>query len=132
MFFAAAYRGLEGGGFTGQNGPLATISRTFNPGFDWNYELGLRSRCRDNRAQVNATLYQMDYSNRQVTTIIGTSRVTDNAANARIRGLEVETEFIPVDGLTTALSYAYTDAKYRDYIDGSGKASCRERVCKYV
>src|SRR3546814_18103369 len=29
--------------------------------------------------------------------------------------------FIPVDGLTTALSYAYTDAKYRDYIDGSGR-----------
>src|SRR3546814_8377098 len=74
-----------------------------------------------NRAQVKATLYQMDYSNLQVTTIIGTSRVTDNAANARIRGLEVETEFIPVDGLTTALSYAYTDAKYRDYIDGSGR-----------
>src|SRR3546814_1876239 len=72
-----------------------------------------------NRAQVKATLYQMDYSNLQVTTIIGTSRVTDNAANARIRGLEVETEFIPVDGLTTALSYAYTDAKYRDYIDSS-------------
>src|SRR3546814_5215996 len=63
----------------------------------------------------------MDYSKLQVTTIIGTSRVTDNAANARIRGLEVETEFIPVDGLTTALSYAYTDAKYRDYIDGSGR-----------
>src|SRR3546814_21122538 len=100
MFFAAAYRGLEGGGFTGQNGPLATISRTFNPEFAWNYELGLRSRFLDNRAQVNATLYQMDYSNLQVTTIIGTSRVTDNAANARIRGLEVETEFIPVDGLT--------------------------------
>ena len=121
MFYASASRGFKGGGFTGQNGSLATISRTFNPEFAWNYELGLRSRFLDNRAQVNATLYQMDYSNLQVTTIIGTSRVTDNAANARIRGLEVETEFIPVDGLTTALSYAYTDAKYRDYIDGSGR-----------
>src|SRR3546814_2250840 len=63
----------------------------------------------------------MDYSDLQVTTIIGTSRVTDNAADARIRGLEVETQFLPAEGLTTALSYAYTDAKYRDYIDGSGR-----------
>ncbi|USI78654.1 TonB-dependent receptor [Sphingopyxis sp. USTB-05] len=121
MFYASASRGFKGGGFTGQNGSLATISRTFNPEFAWNYELGLRSRFLDNRAQVNATLYQMDYSNLQVTTIIGTSRVTDNAADARIRGAEVETEFIPVEGLTTSLSYAYTDAKYRNYIDGSGR-----------
>src|SRR3546814_4100001 len=121
MFFAAAYRGLEGGGFTGQNGPLATISRTFNPEFAWNYEAGIRSRFLDNRAQVNATLYQMDYSDLQVPTIIGTSRVTDNAADARIRGLEVETQFLPAEGLTTALSYAHTDAKYLDYVDGSGR-----------
>src|SRR3546814_7132730 len=63
----------------------------------------------------------MDYSDLQVTTIIGTSRVTDNAADARIRGLEVETQFLPAEGLTTALSYAYTDAKYLDYVDGSGR-----------
>src|SRR3546814_7778889 len=62
MFYASASRGFKGGGFTGQNGSLATISRTFNPEFAWNYELGLRSRFLDNRAQVNATLYQMDYS----------------------------------------------------------------------
>src|SRR3546814_7948970 len=96
--------------------PRSTRTDTLFP-YTTLFRSGIRSRFLDNRAQVNATLYQMDYSNLQVTTIIGTSRVTDNAANARIRGLEVETEFIPVDGLTTALSYAYTDAKYRDYIE---------------
>ncbi len=121
MLYASASRGFKGGGFTGQNSTLDVISRTFNPEFAWNYEFGLRSRFFDNRAQVNATLYQMDYSNLQVTTIIGTSRVTDNAADARIRGLEVETQFLPAEGLTTAMSYAYTDAKYLDYVDGSGR-----------
>src|SRR3546814_14058197 len=62
----------------------------------------------------------MDYSDLQVTTIIGTSRVTDNAADARIRGLEVETQLLPAEGLTTALSYAYTAAKYLAYVDGPG------------
>src|SRR3546814_1033350 len=90
MFYASASRGFKGGGFTGQNGSLATISRTFNPEFAWNYELGLRSRFLDNRAQVNATLYQMDYSNLQFKTLIVTSRVTDYAATSRIRGLAVD------------------------------------------
>src|SRR3546814_8987836 len=121
MLYASVSRGFKGGGFTGQNSTQATIERTFNPEFAWNYEAGIRSRFLDNRAQVNATLYQMDYSDLQVTTIIGTSRVTDNAADARIRGLEVETQFLPAEGLTTALSYAYTDAKYLDYVDGSGR-----------
>src|SRR3546814_12491317 len=71
--------------------PYTTLFRS------WNYEAGIRSRFLDNRAQVNATLYQMDYSDLQVTTIIGTSRVTDNAADARIRGLEVETQFLPAE-----------------------------------
>lgn len=121
MLYASASRGFKGGGFTGQNTTQATIERTFNPEFAWNYELGVRSRFLDNRAQVNATLYQMDYTNLQVTTIIGTSRVTDNAADARIRGVEIETEFLPVDGWQLSLAYAYTDATYRAYIDGSGR-----------
>src|SRR3546814_9472712 len=81
MLYASVSRGFKGGGFTGQNSTQATIERTFNPEFAWNYEAGIRSRFLDNRAQVNATLYQMDYSDLQVTTIIGTSRVTDNAAD---------------------------------------------------
>src|SRR3546814_3990107 len=62
MLYASVSRGFKGGGFTGQNSTQATIERTFNPEFAWNYEAGIRSRFLDNRAQVNATLYQMDYS----------------------------------------------------------------------
>lgn len=121
MLYASASRGFKGGGFTGQNSTQATIGRTFNPEFAWDYEGGIKSRFLDNHVQLNATAYQMDYSNLQVTTIIGTSRVTDNAANARIRGIELESTFIPFRDLTASLSYAYTDAKYLNYIDGSGR-----------
>src|SRR3546814_4335826 len=67
MLYASVSRGFKGGGFTGQNSTQATIERTFNPEFAWNYEAGIRSRFLDNRAQVNATLYQMDYSDLQGT-----------------------------------------------------------------
>src|SRR3546814_4334110 len=87
MLYASVSRGFKGGGFTGQNSTQATIGRTFNPEFAWNYEAGIRSRFLDNRAQVNATLYQMDYSDLQVTTIIGTSRVRSEEHTSELQSL---------------------------------------------
>src|SRR3546814_13732063 len=123
MLYASVSRGFKGGGFTGQSSTQATIERTFNPEFAWNYEAGIRSRFLDNRAQVNAKLYQLDYSDLQVTTIIGTSRVTDNAADARSRGLEVETQFLPAERLPPPLSSAHTEHRKSDVAGKGGLIS---------
>lgn len=121
MVYVSASKGFKGGGFTGQNTTQAAIERTLNPEYAWSYEAGIKSRLLSDRARFNAALYQMDYSNLQVTTIIGPSRVTDNAASAQIQGLELEAEILATRRLRASLSYAYTDATYQNYIDGSGR-----------
>jgi iron complex outermembrane receptor protein len=50
-------------------------------------------------------------------TINGTpANVTDNAANAEIRGLEIEAFAAPVENLELGMSLTYLDATYRDYL----------------
>ena len=67
----------------------------------WNYELGVKSAWFDRRLIVNAAIYQVDWSNIQVTGRDPTNSFgfIGNAGSARIQGLEFEVQSRPVDGL---------------------------------
>src|SRR3546814_1479183 len=69
------------------------------------------------------------------------SALIQNAAEATLKGVELELTAIPVAGLELSGSLGYTDPKYVRYVDPAtgadlsneiGRASCRERVCQYV
>jgi len=88
-----------------------------------NYELGLKADWHPGNWTIRtniATFYQ-DYQDIQRTqavsdgTNFGTS--TENAAEATIKGGELELWVIPFDGLEFSLNYAYVDAEYGEYSD---------------
>ena len=82
-----------------------------------NYEAGFKSSWFNRRLRFNITAYQLDWSQIQFT-FQGLNGISDtlNAGNARVRGIEADTSFTPLDGLTIAGSAAYTDAKLvKDY-----------------
>ncbi|GGE05103.1 hypothetical protein GCM10011529_09360 [Polymorphobacter glacialis] len=91
--------------------------QAFDPEDVKSYEVGLKSEFFDRRARFNLTGYIMDRKDSQVDissvqfTATGNfnNLVTINApGNTKIRGIEADLTFRPIEGLTLNASYAYT------------------------
>lgn len=90
--------------------------RSFDPESVETWEIGLKTEFWDRRGRFNVAAYTTKYKDIQVdfaaANLEGTTRTTLETVNApgngRIRGVEVELNLAPVDGLTLAVNYAYT------------------------
>lgn len=90
-----------------------------------NYELGIKSDWLDNTLRLNASLYQIDWTNQQLTetspvvrkngSLFATSYTT-NVGESRIRGFELEGQWALAAGWLASLAYSYTDAKIENFI----------------
>jgi iron complex outermembrane receptor protein len=127
FLYASWTRGFRGGGFNGRCGSTQTCQPYDQEKID-SYEVGVKWDGFDNRLRVNLTGFWMEYANQQVGIIRqsagsggGQETVTDNAANARSRGIELEMTAIPTDGLKLWGTLGYLDATRTDFcvdIDG--------------
>ena len=74
---------------------------------------------------TNIALYLSNYNDVQVLNdvlifgVVATT-ATQNAAEATIRGIEVEGAIRPVENIILSFGYAYTDAEYDEYITPAG------------
>lgn len=121
MVYASAARGYKSGGFQGLSGTAAGASTPYDPEFAWGYELGAKTEWFHRRLTLNAALFQTDYEDLQISQLVPLCCVVvSNAAEAEIRGLEVEfvgrvSEAFRIDG-----SYSYLDTEFVEYeIPGS-------------
>ena len=107
LIYATWSRGFRPGGIN-RRGTLPP----YGPDFIENYELGLKTSWLDNRLIFNAAVYQLDWTNIQLS-FLGANGLTEirNAGNARIRGLELDLSGRPADGLTVSLGAAFNDAE---------------------
>jgi iron complex outermembrane recepter protein len=109
MAYASYSRGYKGGGFS-----IGQFDR-FEPETVDAIELGVKSQFLQNRAQVNVAAFYNDYRDLQVNFLEFTSFTTDNAAEATIRGIEVETIFYPTDALSLFANATWLDATFDEY-----------------
>ena len=113
--------GFKGGGFddTPANVPQATTP--FDPESAKNYELGIKSDLFDRRLRINADVFTMDYEDLQVTQTNAAClcNLTDNAASAKIEGVEAEFTLAATDNLRLSLGGSYVDAKYEDFLESA-------------
>jgi iron complex outermembrane receptor protein len=119
--YLSAARGTKSGGFN--PGSLLPEEMTYNPESNWTYELGVKAALFDRRLRVEAAVYQIDWSNQQISTFamgpIGTggdSSITTNIAQSRVNGGEVSLSYSLHRWLSINAAYAYTDARYVDGI----------------
>ncbi|KAF1710313.1 TonB-dependent receptor [Pseudoxanthomonas kalamensis DSM 18571] len=117
MGYVTAGSGFRPGGINNVPG-LPKELEAYQPDEVWNYETGVKTEFWDNRAQVNVSLYQIDWDNMQVSGRYGVSGsggsafgYIGNAGAARIRGLELEGLVRPIPGLTINAMATYLDAK---------------------
>jgi iron complex outermembrane receptor protein len=110
--------GLTALGITANQIPVA-----YGPDEVWSYEIGEKFRLLDNRLQLNAAVYQIDWSAVQATIPISCGfNFVMNGGRAQSRGLDLQTSFRPIQPLTLTLNAGYTDAKYLDAVAGPNPA----------
>jgi iron complex outermembrane receptor protein len=110
--------GAKGGAFS----ETATLLRDFvlEPEQAEAWELGGKFSFPSVGGFLNVALFQTDYTNLQKSSVDTEQAifVTDNAAGARVKGVEVEAGIRPAEWLRLGGAIAYLDAKYTDYPDG--------------
>jgi outer membrane receptor protein involved in Fe transport len=87
-----------------------------------NYELGVKTQFLDGRAQVNLAAFRIDWHDIQQSVVRGGIGSIDNTGNAVSKGFELETAFVPVDGVRIGVNAAYSDPKLTAPVEGIAAA----------
>lgn len=110
MAYLSYSRGYKGGGFSiGQ-------FDSFDPENVDSFELGLKTEFADGRARINAAAFYNDYEDLQVNFLVFTFFTTDNAAEATIQGLELESTFLITDSFMVNANFTWLDAEFDEYV----------------
>ncbi|ANI80188.1 TonB-dependent receptor [Sphingobium sp. EP60837] len=127
--YAQVATGFKGGGINPR--PFfVSQAVTFGQEKVTSYEIGLKTMLLDRRLRLNGAIYQTDYKDYQAQLLFcpdlsppglgNNCAATQNVADAKIHGFEVEGEFQPVDGLSIDGSVSYVDFKFRNIDPASG------------
>lgn len=127
LLFATASKGFKSGGFVGLGANELLATTSFSPEFAYNYEIGTKSQFMDDRLQLNLSFFQVDFEDLQlrdrVLLIPGdeTSAIVTiaNAAEAEIKGVDLEFVFLPIENLKLSGSYSYLDTEITVISEGS-------------
>jgi iron complex outermembrane receptor protein len=122
MIYTLYSRGYRAGGFNGRVDSVETAVTPYDPETVDNYELGYRSEWLDRNMIFNATVFYMDYKDKQEeiqqpSATSGTGQVTRvvNAATATVQGIELELTWLAMEGLTIRSNLGLLDAEYDDF-----------------
>jgi iron complex outermembrane recepter protein len=133
LTYVSATKGFKSGGFDFGSPTAAYATTGYNPEYLWAYELGVKSDWLDHRLRANADAFLYNYSDMQVEVFVPPANaITENAATARIKGVEAQLTALPVQMLDVHATVAYLHARYENFpgayvtgfgtFDASGKA----------
>lgn len=124
MIYATVSKGYRAGGFNSLViADPANFGSPYKPEQSWSYEFGTKLQTTDHQAHLNLAAYYEDLTNLQTLADFGSgSFIIQNAAAARVWGVEVEAGVNPVAGLALYLSGAYTGDEYGKLDPGSQAA----------
>ncbi len=111
MAYASASQGFRPGGVNESIGLPAALG-PYKSDSLWDYEAGLKSEWLRHTLILNADVFQIDWSNLQVSATAnnGAFGFITNAGNVKVRGVELESTMLPIDRLTVQLSGSFTKA----------------------
>jgi iron complex outermembrane receptor protein len=81
----------------------------------YSIEGGLKNTLLDNRLLLNVTSFIYWYDDLQVSQLFEAQNYVENAATARIWGVEVESTWLPIDALTLQTQFSFLDTTYTEY-----------------
>jgi len=123
LLYGSYARGFRSGGFNGRASSPVAASTPYDPETVDSYELGAKTGWFDNRLLLNIAAFYSNYNDKQEEVVRPTppgsinaqETIVDNAAKAKIKGVEVELHARPIPRLTIDGSLGLLDAKYDEY-----------------
>lgn len=122
--YASAAKGFRIGGVNGQISPtlcgdeIADLNlnpnalRTYDSDDLWSYEVGMKSNLADNRVTINASAFMIDWRDTlQNIRLACGFQFSTNVGDAESKGVEVEINAAPIEGLYLSLGVGYTDTE---------------------
>lgn len=118
--YATTRRGFRAGDWN----PSGGVPNKFKPEIATDYEIGLKTTFLDRAVTANIAGYYTKYKDIQKTQVT-TPPITEiqNAASAKIKGVEFELNVRPTENFSVGATYTYTDAKYDSFVDATGDYS---------
>jgi iron complex outermembrane recepter protein len=119
LLYASATRGFRSGGWNAR-GAGANSLLSFLPEKVWSYEAGAKTQAFEDRLRFNANFFWMDTKQFQAPVSFvpvgatGPTFLTQNDSDLRNKGIELEAQALPMEGLTLSASLGYQDPKYRN------------------
>lgn len=133
LVYLATRKGYRSGGFL-NSARIPSEFEAYDPETITDYELGLKAEYEIGTvpSRTNLAIYTGDYKDIQrsisvtglvdpITNTFYTRNSIFNAAEARIRGIEIEQMFQPFELLEISLSYAYSEAEYTEFVLPDGR-----------
>jgi len=118
--YASITKGFKSGGFSDIVGSLP--DQGFDPETTWNHEIGLKAVMLDNRMQLSAAAFILNWNDQQGTLRLppraGGVAVVDilqeaNIGDIQTKGIEVEVAALPFEGLRLTGGLGILSSKYR-------------------
>ena len=105
-------RGFKSGGFNPGNNTIPVFESEVIDA----YELGIKNTFMDGKGRLNLALFNYEYSNLIVGNLVGTAVANTNIPKSRVRGLEAELVYTPIEPLRFEASLGLLNATVRsDY-----------------
>lgn len=125
LLYATYSSGFKGGGFEDDPANPAAAQSSYDPETVDNFEVGGKFEFANNRVRVNIAAFSMRYKDLQVTQTsdVCLCNITDNAADAKIKGVEVEAQVVPFSGLSLSGGLTLLDTKYIEFTDSVGNVN---------
>jgi outer membrane receptor protein involved in Fe transport len=114
----------------GPNFVTATSLNTPSFGADrlWNYELGLKSTLLDGRAQLDLSVYDIEWTDIQLNENHGGINQIENAGDARVQGVEASANYRLPGDLLVGATVSFTDARLTTPVASLGLAAPGTRL----
>lgn len=115
-------QGYTAGGFNTDAATLAALRAPFAPETLTNTEAGFKSDWFGGRLRLNGAIFQMDYQDKQELFFNNVTRILNivNAAEATMRGAEVEASLDIASWLNLEATYAHLDTTYDNFVIPGG------------
>jgi len=117
MLYGSVSQGYKAGGFN----PAAAdfdgdffgdAVAAFDPETNISYEIGAKNEFLDGSMRLNAAVYFSDYEDLQVASATLGGILISNAAEAEVKGVELDWTYVPSANWTLNANYSYIDSEY--------------------
>ena len=119
MIYASYSEGFKSGGYNGRNVKPVPVLPNFEPEFAETIEVGVKSVLLDNRLRLNGAIFTTDYTDMHIVIRQDFSPTVFNAADALIRGFELEMDYVPNTALHITGGVGYLDARYKSLTEAA-------------